>query len=111
LAGAKVRVVFLAPAAAGALLATMPTNGLAGDPSANRHLDCEASAFQEYNAALLKLQGIEVTPGCDPTIDEKHLQGPFSIERPSPAADWRKVSVLGSLLATGALEEPVWRTP
>jgi hypothetical protein len=76
-----VAIVFLAPAAAGALLAAMPSNGLAGDPSANRHLDCEASAFQEYNAALLKLQGTELTPGRDPTIDEKHLQVPFSIER------------------------------
>lgn len=75
------RVVFLAPAAAGALLAAMPSSGLAGDPSANRNVDCETSAFQGYNAALLKLDGIQVTPGVDPTIDEKHLQVPFSIER------------------------------
>jgi hypothetical protein len=75
------RLVFLAPAAAGALLAAMPSNGIAGDSTANRYLNCEASAFQDYNADLLKLHGIEVTPGRDPTIDEKHLQVPFSIER------------------------------
>ena len=58
-----------------------PSNGLAGNPSANKNVECEASAFEEYNAALLKLQGVKLTPGGDPTIDEKHLQVPFSIER------------------------------
>jgi hypothetical protein len=75
------QVAFLAPAAASALLAAMPSNGLAGDPSANRNVDCVASAFQGYTAALLKLQGIEVMPGGNPKVDENHLQIPFSIER------------------------------
>jgi hypothetical protein len=75
-------VLLLVTAAVGALLALISSDGLAGGTNSSDHTnpDCETAAFQEYNAALFKLQGIKVTNGGDPTIDEKHLKVPFSIE-------------------------------
>jgi hypothetical protein len=70
------RVVFLAPLAVGALLALMPSYGLADSAT---KVDCETAAFTQYNAAQLKLAGVRATPGGDPTIDEKVPF--FSIER------------------------------
>lgn len=75
----QVACIAPAPVAVGLLLALLPSDGFAGGSHPSTK-DCETSAFREYNAALLKLEGEKVTSGSDPTIDEEHLNHPFSIE-------------------------------